>query len=99
MLTGFISLLLTVVAGMSTVSKICIPARYGDSMLPCKANSNNSKNSEDKGDAGGKGGGDTNHDRRKLLWLLARDMGQPRALAAGSSGDDYCTQHVRLRPL
>lgn len=92
MLLGFISILLTV--GMGIVSKICIPARFGGSMLPCRAISESQNNKKDKGDGSGKGG-DPNHDRRKLLWLLAEDMVHRRALAAASDGDDYCTRHVR----
>lgn len=34
MLLGFISLLLTI--GQAPISKICIPAKAGDIMLPCK---------------------------------------------------------------
>lgn len=95
MLLGFISLLLTV--GMGIVSKICIPARFGGSMLPCRASSDSKSNEKDKGDASGKGGGDPDHNRRKLLWSLAEDMLHRRALAAASGGDDYCTRHVRPR--
>ncbi|XP_072963329.1 MLO protein homolog 1-like isoform X1 [Typha angustifolia] len=51
MLLGFISLLLTV--GQRPISKICIPAKAGSIMLPCKVE--NAKGNEDGG-------------HRKLLW-------------------------------
>ncbi|XP_058080207.1 MLO protein homolog 1-like [Magnolia sinica] len=74
MLLGFISLLLTV--GQTYVAKICIPAKAGNTMLPCKK----VVKAYEKVDGG-----------RKLLWdddgLIWR-----RALAAPAGGGDYCGQ-------
>ncbi|EHA8586458.1 putative MLO protein [Cocos nucifera] len=52
MLLGFISLLLTI--GQTPISKICIPAKAGDIMLPCKKTHDVEKEDRDS--------------RRRLLW-------------------------------
>ncbi|XP_073112838.1 MLO protein homolog 1 [Elaeis guineensis] len=52
MLLGFISLLLTI--GQTTISKICIPAKAGDIMLPCKKAHDVEKEDSDS--------------QRRLLW-------------------------------
>uniref|UniRef100_A0A1D1XEP3 MLO-like protein n=1 Tax=Anthurium amnicola TaxID=1678845 RepID=A0A1D1XEP3_9ARAE len=77
MLLGFISLLLTV--GQSYIAKICIPSKFGHSMLPCK----NGPHDE----SGAKG-----DDRRKLLWLGSQEPSWRRVLAAGASAGD-CSQY------
>jgi len=76
MLLGFISLLITV--GTKPISKICIPEKAGNTMLPCKK--------EAKKDYG-------NGDGRKLLWYAGDDISH-RLLAAAASGDDYCSEKV-----
>lgn len=78
---GFISLLLTV--GTRFIYKICIPAKYGDTMLPCKIE-------YDEDDKKGEDGDD--HGRKLLLY--AGDITWRRVLAAAASGDDYCTKKV-----
>ncbi|KAK0576306.1 hypothetical protein LWI29_015182 [Acer saccharum] len=83
MLLGFISLLLTV--GSTLIYKICIPARYGQYMLPCQYKSYDQDDGD--GDKGGGGGGGDNE--RKLLFY-AGDMTR-RVLAAGAGGGDYCS--------
>lgn len=85
MLLGFISLLITF--GTVYISKICISAEAAGVMLPCK------KKTEEKHDDGPKGGGGGN-DRRKLLWYAGDATG--RRLLAAATGDDYCSQHVKL---
>lgn len=84
MLLGFISLLITV--GTKPISKICIPEKAGDIMLPCKKEYNkgddDNDNNKDKG-------------KRKLLWY-AGDAIWRRVLAPGG-GDDYCSKHVRAK--
>ncbi|KAG9442547.1 hypothetical protein H6P81_018401 [Aristolochia fimbriata] len=72
MLLGFISLLLTV--GTEPISKICISAKAGNTMLPCKKKI---QNFEDK------------DDRRKLLWYSDEPVWR-RSLAAAGGGADYC---------
>lgn len=79
MLLGFISLLITV--GTKPISKICIPTKAGDTMLPCK------KEAKYVGDKGKDG----NATRRLLSY--AEDAVWRRALAA-ASGDDYCSKNV-----
>ena len=74
---GFISLLLAV--GQTPISKICIPAKAGSVMLPCKP----------KG--GDKSGGGDGH--RRLLWYPGED--HRRFLAGAGAGDDYCVKKVR----
>lgn len=54
MLLGFISLLMT--AGINPISKICIPLKFGDIMLPCKHESKKLLHNKD------------GFDRRNLLW-------------------------------
>ncbi|XP_058187347.1 MLO protein homolog 1-like isoform X2 [Rhododendron vialii] len=54
MLLGFISLLIT--AGTNPISKICIPLKFGDIMLPCKHESKKLLYNKD------------GFSRRKLLW-------------------------------
>eukprot|EP00258_Populus_trichocarpa_P044620 XP_024460639.1 MLO protein homolog 1 [Populus trichocarpa] len=78
MLLGFISLLITV--GTKPISKICIPEKAGNTMLPCKK--------EAKKDYG-------NGDGRKLLWYAGDDISH-RLLAAAASGDDYCSQKGKV---
>ncbi|KAF8029184.1 hypothetical protein BT93_E1757 [Corymbia citriodora subsp. variegata] len=58
MILGFISLLLTF--GQSYVSKICIPQKVADTMLPCRKD--NKYNGPSKGE------------RRKLLWYEGRSL-------------------------
>ncbi|OVA00651.1 Mlo-related protein [Macleaya cordata] len=83
MLLGFISLLLTI--GTKPISKICIPAKAGDIMLPCSKIDN--YKDKQKSDVGGGGDEDGDH-KRKLLWL-AQDLVWRRALAAAGGGEDY----------
>ncbi|KAL3736470.1 hypothetical protein ACJRO7_025418 [Eucalyptus globulus] len=85
MLLGFISLVLTVSTGV--LSKICIPASYGKTMLRCKFNHGN-KDDDDGHDH------DHDHDKGKLL-SLATDMMWHRFLAASTS-DDYCSKHGKI---
>ncbi|KAH9759683.1 MLO-like protein [Citrus sinensis] len=75
MLLGFLSLLLTV--GTRFIYKICIPAEYGNTMLPCKIENDT--------------GGDDDDHRRKLL-LYSGDVMWRRVLAAPAGGDDYCSR-------
>ncbi|CAK7355511.1 unnamed protein product [Dovyalis caffra] len=84
MLLGFISLLITV--GTKPISKICIPEKAGNIMLPCKKEI---KKDSDKGEPGDK------DDRRKLLWY-AGDAISHRLLAAAAGGDDYCSQKGKV---
>ncbi|KAK1553828.1 hypothetical protein Q3G72_004149 [Acer saccharum] len=88
MLLGFISLLLTV--GSTLIYKICIPARYGQYMLPCQYKSYDQDDGD--GDKGGGGGGGDNE--RKLLFY-AGDMTR-RVLAAGAGGGDYCSTKGKI---
>jgi mlo protein len=74
MLMGFISLLLAV--AQTPIPKICIPAKAGSVMLPCKP----------KG--GGKSGGGDGH--RRLLWYPGEEVNHRRFLAGGGAGDDFC---------
>lgn len=79
MLLGFISLLLTF--GTKYIAKICIPAKYGDTMLPCLK-----EEKEEKQD-----------DRRRRLLSYGEEMVWRRVLAAApAGGDDYCSSRVRL---
>lgn len=84
MLLGFISLLLTM--GTAYVTKICIPAKAGNTMLPCKFE--DGKNDEDNGNGGG---GD---DRRKLL-SFSEDVIWRRVLAPAQKGD-YCSKYGKV---
>ncbi|CAK9156290.1 unnamed protein product [Ilex paraguariensis] len=86
MLLGFISLLITV--GTKPISKICIPTKAGDIMLPCKKEY---KEDYDKDKDKDKGNG---NDRRQLLWY-AGDAITRRVLAA-VGGDDYCTSKGKV---
>lgn len=79
MLLGFISLLITV--GTKPVSKICISAEAGSTMLPCKGQPKDYKNN------GGNSG-------RKLLWHTG-DVIWRRALAVGGA-EDYCSKNVNI---
>jgi mlo protein len=79
MLMGFISLLLAV--AQTPIPKICIPAKAGSVMLPCKP----------KG--GGKSGGGDGH--RRLLWYPGEEVNHRRFLAGGGAGDDFCDTKVR----
>ncbi|XP_031262657.1 MLO protein homolog 1-like [Pistacia vera] len=83
MLLGFISLLITV--GTKPVSKICISAKAGSTMLPCKE----PKDKEDYNN-----GGNDGDDRRKLLWHTGKVI-RHRILAAGGE-EDYCTKHGKV---
>ncbi|KAH9710503.1 MLO-like protein 8 [Citrus sinensis] len=69
MVLGFISLILTF--GQSYISKICIPSKVADTMLPCKA--------DGKHDASDTSGDEHEH-RRRLLWFQHRYLA-----AAGTS--------------
>lgn len=84
---GFISLLLAV--GQTPISKICIPTKAGNIMLPCKAQKDD--DSESGGDA-----------RRRLLWYSpysGEEYGHHRRFLAGAAAtDDYCDKQVRPRP-
>lgn len=79
MLLGFLSLLLTV--GTRFIYKICIPAEYGNTMLPCKIENDT--------------GGDDDDHRRNLL-LYSGDVMWRRVLAAPAGGDDYCSRKVKV---
>lgn len=84
MLMGFISLLLAV--GQTPISKICIPAKAGSIMLPCKAQK------DDDDESGGDG-------RRRLLWYPpyhGYESGHRRFLAGAATGDDYCTKEGKV---
>lgn len=59
MVLGFISLILTF--GQSYISKICIPSKVADTMLPCKADGKH-----DSSDSSG------DEHRRRLLWFQHR---------------------------
>jgi len=76
MLLGFISLLLTF--GTKYVAKICIPKKFGDSMLPCK-----------KGEVEE----ESKDDRRRLL-SFDDNVVWRRGLAPAAGGDDYCSHKV-----
>ncbi|KAL4650446.1 hypothetical protein ACB092_01G089000 [Castanea dentata] len=78
MLLGFISLLLTV--GTTYITRICIPSKLGNTMLPCRTDAT-------KKDQGGAGG-------RKLLSNDGNVMW--RRVLAGSSGDDFCTKNGKV---
>lgn len=81
MLAGFISLLLTV--GQDYVSKICIPAKATNFMLPCRRES------------GGTDGGDNDHDRRRKLLSYDEEVIWRRALAGALT--DHCSKYkVRI---
>lgn len=90
MLLGFISLLLTV--GTKYIAKICVPAKYGERMLPCKS-IYEEEGHKGKGKGGGGGGDNGDDDRRKLL-SFAGDVVWHRVLAAAAGGDDYCGKKV-----
>ena len=79
MLMGFISLLLAV--GQTPISKICIPAKAGSVMLPCKPKAD-----------GKSGGGDG---RRRLLWYPGEEVNHRRFLAGAGPADDFCVNKVR----
>ncbi|KAF2312517.1 hypothetical protein GH714_034938 [Hevea brasiliensis] len=76
MLLGFISLLITV--GTKPISKICIPEKAANIMLPCK---DGAKYDYEKDNYG------KDNDRRKLLWYDGDAMW--RRVLAPASGDDY----------
>lgn len=91
MLLGFISLLLTV--GTKYIAKICIPAKFGDVMLPCKFEKGKVSGG---GGSGGDGDGD-DPDRRKLLSYIYADRDEiiwRRALAAAAGKEEYCSKYV-----
>ncbi|KAK9164890.1 hypothetical protein Scep_000081 [Stephania cephalantha] len=77
MLLGFISLLLTF--AQQHIAKICMPAKYGKDMLPCRAENSKSNGGKKDGDTGDFQG----DDRRKLLWI-AQDVISRRSLAAAA---------------
>jgi len=66
--------------GQTPISKICIPAKAGSVMLPCKP----------KG--GDKSGGGDGH--RRLLWYPGED--HRRFLAGAGAGDDYCVKKGKV---
>ncbi|XP_062216905.1 MLO protein homolog 1-like [Phragmites australis] len=74
MLMGFISLLLAV--GQTPISKICIPAKAGSVMLPCKPKKDGDSDSDGDG-------------HRRLLWYPGEEVNHRRFLAAAAT-DDYC---------
>ncbi|PQQ13926.1 MLO protein homolog 1-like [Prunus yedoensis var. nudiflora] len=100
MLLGFISLLLTV--GTRYLPKICIPEKYGNTMLPCELeskykNDGGGKDDDGKNKGGGGGDGDENDRRRKLL-EFAETMIWRRVLASPSGGDSSaCSEKPNLR--
>ncbi|XP_030535713.1 MLO-like protein 9 [Rhodamnia argentea] len=87
MVLGFISLLLTF--GQNYITRVCIPERAADTMLPCPlartshygGNEAGEKGGEggDVAEAGGGGGGSDSKHHRRLLWyahrMLAADSG------------------------
>jgi mlo protein len=81
MLMGFISLLLAV--GQTPISKICIPAKAGNIMLPCKLSKKHGKGDRDDGDG-----------HRRLLWLTGQEAVHRRFLVGAAGGDDYCGKKV-----
>ncbi|KAI9201545.1 hypothetical protein LWI28_025104 [Acer negundo] len=91
MLLGFISLLLTV--GSTLIYKICIPASYGQYMLPCKYKSD--KSYDQDGDGGDKGGGGGGGDNERKLLFYAGDMTR-RVLAADAGVGDYCSSKGKI---
>jgi mlo protein len=91
MLMGFISLLLAV--GQTPISKICIPAKAGSIMLPCKPPKGAAAAADD----------DKSDGRRRLLWYPPYpgydEPGHHRRFLAGAAPDDnYCSDQVRPRP-
>eukprot|EP00257_Ricinus_communis_P015511 XP_015573442.1 MLO protein homolog 1 [Ricinus communis] len=97
MLLGFISLLLTV--GTKYIAKICIPAKYGDDMLPCKSGYEESYSDKGGGSSGADGGDNGNgdgDDRRRKLLSFAGDVIWRRGLAAAAGGDDYCAKKGKI---
>ncbi|GAA0154742.1 hypothetical protein LIER_12639 [Lithospermum erythrorhizon] len=85
MILGFISLLLT--AATSHMAKICIPAKYEGSWVPCVK-----KDHEDSGgNKGGDGGDDGDDKRRKLLsfaFYATEEILTWRRSLAGATTDD-----------
>ncbi|XP_028116974.1 MLO protein homolog 1-like isoform X2 [Camellia sinensis] len=80
MLLGFISLLITV--GTSLVSKICIPSKAGNIMLPCKQQNSNNKLS---------------HASIKLFAGDTAIRRRVLAPASGANaGQDYCSQYGKV---
>ncbi|BBN68340.1 Seven transmembrane MLO family protein, partial [Prunus dulcis] len=93
MLLGFISLLLTV--GTRYLPKICIPEKYGNTMLPCELESKYKEDGGGKDDGKNKGGGgdggDDNDRRRKLL-EFAETMIWRRVLAPSGGDSSACSE-------
>ncbi|BFG24917.1 hypothetical protein CerSpe_111910 [Prunus speciosa] len=93
MLLGFISLLLTV--GTRYLPKICIPEKYGNTMLPCELESKYKEDGGGKDDGknrgGGGDGGDDNDRRRKLL-EFAETMIWRRVLAPSGGDSSACSE-------
>ncbi|KAH0982989.1 hypothetical protein GBA52_010166 [Prunus armeniaca] len=93
MLLGFISLLLTV--GTRYLPKICIPEKYGNTMLPCELESKYKEDGGGKDDGknkgGGEDGGDDNDRRRKLL-EFAETMIWRRVLAPSGGDSSACSE-------
>ena len=79
MLLGFISLLLTV--GQDHIAKICIPAKFGNIMLPCSRGNDEGQEEEDD-----------DHSRRRLLSHVDDEVPWRRVLAGATT--DHCSQHV-----
>lgn len=75
MLLGFISLLLT--AGQGPISKICIPAKAGNIMLPCKLKNATESNTDS---------------RRRLLWHGEEAAVHRRHMLVSSTAD-YCSRY------
>lgn len=89
MLMGFISLLLAV--GQTPISKICIPAKAGSIMLPCKPPKGAAAADDD----------DKSDGRRRLLWYPPYpgydEPGHHRRFLAGAAPDDnYCSDQGKV---
>ncbi|KAL5679099.1 hypothetical protein ACJX0J_005484, partial [Zea mays] len=89
MLMGFISLLLAV--GQTPISKICIPAKAGSIMLPCKPPKGAAAAADD----------DKSDGRRRLLWYPPYpgydEPGHHRRFLAGAAPDDnYCSDQGKV---
>ncbi|KAL6286187.1 hypothetical protein ACE6H2_010577 [Prunus campanulata] len=92
MLLGFISLLLTV--GTRYLPKICIPEKYGNTMLPCELESKYKEDGGGKDDGKNKGGGDggDDNDRGRKLLEFAETMIWRRVLAPSGGDSSACSE-------
>ncbi|KAI4336685.1 hypothetical protein L6164_015181 [Bauhinia variegata] len=87
MVLGFISLLLTF--GQSYISRVCIPAKYENTMLPCRIKH---ESGATNGEAAHAGGGEH---RRRLLYAYANAYGR-RILGGGSKGPGCKVGYVTM---